>query len=94
MALSKGEIQKNIETYGKDSTDTGSTSVQIALFTNDIHKLIEHINQNPKDLHSKRGLIRKVRNREKFLDYLFKTDREAYLTLIKSLNIRDKRKVS
>ena len=94
VALTKSEIKNTIETYGSNNSDSGSTAVQIALFTKDIQSLIEHLKANPKDIHSQRGLIRKVRNREKFLDYLFRKDKAAYLELIKSLNIRDKRKAS
>ena len=94
MALTKSEIKNTIEKFGSNSTDSGSTAVQVALFTKDIQCLIEHLKANPKDIHSQRGLLRKVKNREKFLDYLFKKDKESYLKLIKELNIRDKRKAS
>ena len=94
MALTKSEIKNTVEKYGKNGSDSGSTAVQIALFTQDIQSLLGHLKTNPKDVHSQRGLIRKVRNREKFLDYLFKKDKKAYIDLIKSLKIRDKRKAS
>lgn len=94
MALTKSEIKNTIEKFGSNITDSGSTAVQVALFTKDIQCLIEHLKANPKDVHSQRGLLRKVKNREKFLDYIFKKDKESYLKLIKELNIRDKRKAS
>ena len=94
MALAKSEVESIINKFGRDAKDSGATEVQIALFTADIEKLISHLKANPKDKHTQRGLLRKVKNREKFLNYLFKTNRDSYKNLVKALNIRDKRKVA
>ncbi len=94
MALAKNEVEAIVNKFGQGAQDTGATEVQIALFTADIKKLIGHLKENPKDFHTQRGLLRKVKNREKFLNYLFRKDRDSYKHVIKELSIRDKRKAS
>ena len=74
--------------YGKTPEDTGSPEVQIAILTERIAELTAHLQQNPKDHHSRRGLLMMVGHRRGLLDYLKKTDLEGYRTLIAKLGIR------
>lgn len=88
MALSLEEKTRIINEYKINDTDVGSSQVQIALLTFDINQLQEHFANNPKDLHSRRGLIRKVNLRRKLLKYLKSRDENEYRTLIKKLGLR------
>lgn len=88
MSLSSAEKAKIIEEYGLADKDTGSPEVQIALLTNDINQLTEHFKSHVKDHHSRRGLIRKVNLRRKLLDYLKKTDKERYSSIVDRLSLR------
>ena len=81
----KAEI---IQTYGRHEGDTGSPEVQVALLTERINHLNEHLKINKKDHHSRRGLLLMVGQRRGLLDYLRKTDIERYRTLISQLNLR------
>ncbi len=81
----KAEI---VAEYGKNPQDTGSPEVQIALLTERIRELTEHLKVNPKDHHSRRGLFMLVGQRRGLLDYVKKNDIEAYRTLIDRLGIR------
>ena len=74
--------------YGKTPEDTGSPEVQIAILTERIAELTAHLQQNPKDHHSRRGLLMMVGHRRGLLDYLKKTDLEGYRALIEKLGIR------
>ncbi len=82
----KAEI---INTYKQSDNDTGSVQVQVALLTEEITRLTEHLKTNPKDNHSRRGLMQKVGKRKSFLQYLKDKDIDAYRELIKSLGIRE-----
>ncbi|MDR9467407.1 30S ribosomal protein S15 [Marinospirillum sp.] len=84
-AEQKAEIVKD---YARAEGDTGSPEVQVALLTFDINKLQEHFKDNKKDHHSRRGLIRKVNQRRKLLDYLKGKDMSRYGDLIKRLGLR------
>ncbi len=68
--------------------DTGSPEVQIALITARIKNLTEHLKANPKDHHSRRGLLKMVGHRRNLLNYLIKTDIERYRSIIEKLSIR------
>ena len=81
----KAEI---IAEYGKTPTDTGSTEVQVALLTERIRELTEHLKDHNKDHHSRRGLLKMVGKRRGLLAYLKKTDIERYRALIEKLGIR------
>ncbi len=84
-----GEKKKNaIEAYRQHPTDTGSPQVQIALLTERLTELSEHFKTHKKDHHSRRGLMRVVSKRRRLLDYLKRTDLEAYQELISSLGLR------
>jgi len=91
MALLSSEKQEIIKKYKLSPKDTGSVEVQVALLTEDINKLTEHLKKAKKDIHSKRGLMRKVYQRTSLLRYLKKTDVKRYQTLIKNLNLREKK---
>lgn len=86
--LSKEKKEKIIAEYGHKPGDTGSPEVQIALLTERINELTEHLKVNQKDHHSRRGLLKMVGQRRGLLAYLKKTDIERYRTLIKRLGLR------
>ncbi len=83
--MTKAEI---IQTYALHEGDTGSPEVQIALLTERINHLNEHLKKNKNDHHSNRGLLLMVGRRRGMLDYLKKTDIERYRSLIARLNLR------
>ena len=85
----KKELKKDlISKFSINDKDTGSAEVQIAVLTERINNLIQHIKNHKHDNHSKRGLVALVNNRKKLLYYLSKKDNEKYVNLIKELNIR------
>ena len=88
MALSKEQKTKIIKKYARDDKDTGSPEVQIAILTEEINALTEHLQNNPQDKHSKRGLLIKVGKRRSLLNYLVKTDVKRYREVVKSLGLR------
>jgi small subunit ribosomal protein S15 len=88
MALTKERKQELTKTYGKSENDTGNTDVQVALLTDRINYLTEHVKANPKDHHTRFGLLKLVGQRRSLLNYLNRTDIERYRSLIKKLNIR------
>lgn len=77
-----------IAEYQKDKTDTGSPEVQIAILTDRINYLSEHLSVHKKDVHSRRGLLVMVAKRRRLLDYLKSKDEPGYKSLIERLNIR------
>ena len=77
-----------IAAYGRTPNDTGSPEVQVALLTERINTLTEHLKINKKDHHSRRGLLMMVGQRRGLLDYLIKTDIESYRSLIEKLGLR------
>ena len=77
-----------METYARHEGDTGSPEVQVALLTQRINHLTEHLKLNKKDHHSRRGLLLMVGQRRGLLDYLKKTDIERYRELIAKLGLR------
>ena len=81
--------QEIIAKYKQSENDTGSVQVQVALLTERINHLTEHLKTNKKDNHSRRGLLKMVGKRKGFLQYLKDRDIEAYRSLIKELNIRE-----
>lgn len=89
MAISKERKAELIAQYGRDEKDSGSASVQVALLTDRIRQLTEHMKSHPKDFHTRRGLLMLVGKRRRLLSYIKGGDVEAYRTLIKSLGIRD-----
>ena len=85
MTAEKTKIIKSFKTH---DTDTGSSEIQVALITQEIEQLSEHLKKHTKDNHSRRGLLRMVSKRKKLLDYLKQTDEKRYGTVIKKLGLR------
>ena len=88
MAVTKERKAELVKEFGKDVKNTGSTEVQIAILTDEINNLTEHLKENKHDYHSKRGLLMKVGKRRSLLDYLKRTNVVSYREVIKKLNLR------
>ena len=88
MALQKEHQDEIVEDYQVHDTDTGSPEVQIALLTERIAALTEHLRDHPHDHHSRRGLFKMVGRRRRLLRYLSRKDTERYRTLIERLGLR------
>ena len=88
MPLTTEEKESIVSKFGKNKTDTGSTSVQIALLTRRIRQLTDHITKHKKDNHSRRGLVMLVGQRKRLMKYLRKTDLEKYENVVNELKIR------
>lgn len=86
--MDKVKKQEIIKTYARSEKDTGSTEVQIALLTERINHLTEHLKENPNDKHSRRGLLQLVGQRKGLLKYLEKEDITKFREIKKSLGIR------
>jgi small subunit ribosomal protein S15 len=86
--ISKEKKQEIIKNFGRTPEDTGSPEVQIALLSERINELTEHLKNNKKDHHSRRGLLKMVGQRRGLLEYLKKTDIEGYRNLIDRLGLR------
>ena len=80
--------QEIVAAYGRHEGDTGSPEVQIALLTERINHLNDHLNMHKKDHHSRRGLLKMVGQRRGLLNYLKETDIERYRTILAELNLR------
>ncbi len=80
--------QTTIDAHKLHGTDTGSPEVQIALLTDRINQLTEHLKTHKKDHHSRRGLLMLVGRRRRMLDYVRKIDVERYRTIIAKLGLR------
>ncbi len=90
MTMSKERKSELIKTYATKSNDTGSPEVQIALLTERISSLTEHLKVHKKDKHSRRGLLMMVNRRNRLLKYLRDTNLEGYRAIIQKLGIRAK----
>ncbi len=88
MTLTQERKQELVDKFGDSPTDTGKTEVQIALLTERINELTEHLRTHRKDHHSRRGLLMLNGQRRRFLNYLRKTDLERYRALIRELGLR------
>ena len=88
MALSTEEKAKIIKKFAKNDKDTGSTEVQIAILTEEINNLTNHLKEHKHDYHSNRGLLKKVGQRRSLLKYLAKKDVASYREVIKKLGLR------
>ena len=88
MTLTKEEKLEIVDKHGKHESDTGSAEVQIAMLTKRINDLTEHLRTHPKDHYSRRGLLKLVGRRRRFLNYLQKHNLEGYRALIKELGLR------
>ncbi|MFZ9202091.1 MAG: 30S ribosomal protein S15 [Opitutales bacterium] len=85
MSIDKSDL---IKQFQKDSKDTGSSEVQVALLTARINHLTEHLRDNRKDFHSRRGLIQMTNRRRKLLNYLKATELDRYNAVITKLGLR------
>ena len=88
MALTKEVKSAIVKEYQRDAKDTGSVEVQVAILTEEIKVLTEHLKEHIHDFHSKRGLLQKVGKRKSLLAYLKKTDITRYRELIAKLGLR------
>lgn len=88
IMISKEKKTEIIAAYGRTPEDTGSPEVQIAILTERISELTAHLKENPKDHHSRRGMLKMIGHRRALLAYLKKTDLEGYRALIERLGLR------
>ena len=88
MALNKEVKESIVKKYARHEGDTGSAEVQIAILTQEIKDLTEHLKVHTHDFHSRRGLLKKVGQRRSLLNYLIKTDVTRYREIVKSLGLR------
>ncbi len=88
MSITAERKAELIKDYQREANDTGSPEVQIAILTERIRNLTEHMKDHKHDFHSRRGLLKLVSQRRKLLDYLKKIDINRYEALIKSLGLR------
>lgn len=88
MPLKTEQIEKLVQEYGRDGTDTGSPEVQIALLTSRITEMTEHMRTHDKDYGSRRGLLRMVSRRRRQLDYVKSKNPQLYIDLLQRLGIR------
>ena len=86
--IAKEKKQAIIAEYGRTANDTGSPEVQVAILSARIAELTEHLKENPKDHHSRRGMYKMIGKRRGLLDYLKSKDIERYRALIEELGIR------
>lgn len=88
MPLNKDLVSTIIKENQRHEFDTGSSEVQIALLTHRIQHLTEHLAKNPKDFATRRGLLKLVGKRKRFLNYLNKKDHALYLEIVKKFNLK------
>jgi small subunit ribosomal protein S15 len=88
MTITQERKRELVEKFGEGSGDTGRTEVQIALLTERINALTEHLRMHRKDHHSRRGLLMLVGRRRRFLNYLQRTDLERYRGVLRELGLR------
>lgn len=88
MSINLKNKQEIIKKHGKNEKDTGSTAVQVAMMSQKINELTEHLKINKKDFATKRGLLMMVGRRKRLLSYLKEQNVDEYRKLIKKLNIR------
>ena len=86
--MTKERKQEIINTYKRDDKDTGSPEVQIALLTERINELTEHLKVHKKDNHSRRGLYKMIGKRRNLLNYLSKKDLQRYRDIVEKLGLR------
>jgi small subunit ribosomal protein S15 len=88
MSIAPSKKQEVIKTHRKHDTDTGSPEVQVAILTERVRHLTEHLKTNKKDHNSRRGLLMMVGKRSALLKYLARKDRARYLALVRTLGLR------
>jgi small subunit ribosomal protein S15 len=87
-SLTQERKQEIVARFGASESDTGSTNVQVALLTERINDLTQHLREHQKDHHSRRGLLMLVGQRRRLLDYMRRSDLDGYRALIKELGLR------
>ena len=88
MSVTKEKMVEITKNFGKNENDFGSTETQIAIFTERIRNITDHLKQNKKDNSGRRGLVSLVSKRRRLLDYLRKTNLNGYKNILEQLNIR------
>ena len=88
MSITKEKTAELIKEHGSNEKDSGSSQTQIAILTERINTITDHLKENKKDHSGRRGLIAMVSRRRKLLDYIRKENNDNYLSIIKKLNIR------
>jgi small subunit ribosomal protein S15 len=88
MPLTQAKIAEIVTEHGATPQDSGRSEVQVALLTQHINELTEHLKLHTKDHHSRRGLLKMVGQRRRLLDYLAREDVERYRAILKKLNLR------
>jgi len=88
MALTPKIKTKIVQKHSRHEHDTGSSEVQIALFTEEIKRLINHLKKHPKDNSSRRGLLKIVSKRKRLMDYLKENDTRRYNVIVKELGLK------
>ena len=86
--LTPEEKEKIIEKFKSHNSDTGSTEIQVALLTEEIKRLLSHLKKHPKDFHSKRGLLKMVSKRRKFLKHLKQSKEKKYAEVVKEIGLK------
>ena len=89
LSISKERTAELMAEFGKNPQDSGSAEVQVAILSERIKNLTEHLKEHPKDHHTRRGLLMLVGRRRRLLSYIKKNDIVEYRELIKALGIRD-----
>jgi small subunit ribosomal protein S15 len=88
MPLTQEKIGEIVKEFGQTPQDSGRSEVQVALLTQHINELTEHLKVHAKDHHSRQGLLKMVGQRRRLLDYLAREDVERYRAILKKLNLR------
>ncbi len=88
IMLTKRVKKATIKSTARHDTDTGSSDVQVAILTRNIAELAKHLRKNPKDFHSRRGLLQMVADRRTHLRYLEKNNKRRYTAVIKKLGLK------
>ncbi|MFH1979103.1 MAG: 30S ribosomal protein S15 [Patescibacteria group bacterium] len=91
MALHTKQKEKVIKKHQIHEKDTGSSEVQISILTEQIKQLTEHLRENPKDTHSRRGLLKMVSKRKALMDYFKRKNEEGYFALVTKLGLKKNR---
>ena len=94
LMITKTKKQKIVQDFQVHQTDSGSAQVQIALLTQRMKELASHLHKNPKDNHSRRGLLKMVNQRRRLLKYLHRSDAKAYNSITRKLVIKKFKKIA
>ena len=88
MTITAQRKRELVSRFGRSESDTGATQVQVALLTDRINELTEHLRGHSKDHHSRRGLLKMVGRRRRLLRYLQRSDLDGYRALVRELGLR------